>query len=286
MMKYCKTLSRSTWLSAARRGSILLLLILTLVADAVPVRAQEQPPNRAGLVVVLGEGQVITRCVSFAEETITGSELVRRSGLSVVFSAYGGLGYGVCAIAGQGCGAGQDCFCQCRGADCAYWFYSHLNADGSWAVSGVGASSWTLNDGDVDGWVWGDGSTAPPALTFEDVCGSASPVEPMTDSPTPVPPVETAAPATPTPTPTPARVPSSTPSPSPPGSTATVAPSPTKTPMPTETPVPETLPSPTLAPVTQPLGDEASSSFPLAGYIVFGLIALSLLGLLVMRLVE
>jgi hypothetical protein len=37
-------------------------------------------------------------------------------------------------------------------------------------VSGVGASAWEVQDGDVDGWVWGDGSTAPPAVSFAQVC--------------------------------------------------------------------------------------------------------------------
>jgi hypothetical protein len=124
------------------------------------------------LVVVHGDGSVVNVCIAFAEEGISGAELLRRSGLEVTFDAYGGLGYGVCAISDEGCGAGQDCFCQCRGSPCAYWVYSHRRPDGSWAISGTGASGWQVRDGDVDGWVWGDGSTAPPVVTFEQVCPS------------------------------------------------------------------------------------------------------------------
>jgi hypothetical protein len=115
------------------------------------------------------------------------------------------LGYGVCAIEGEGCPAGQDCFCQCRSIPCAYWVYSHRRPDGSWAISGVGASGWEVHDGDVDGWVWGDGSTAPPIVTFEQICpqDADSPVAPtvvseiphsaVTSAPSPSPIVSTAA---------------------------------------------------------------------------------------------
>ncbi len=92
--------------------------LLLLLALALPAQAQEETPHRAGLVVRHGDGRVVTRCVTFSEESISGVELLRRSGLAATFAAYGGLGYGVCVIDGQGCDSG-DCFCQCRGATCA-----------------------------------------------------------------------------------------------------------------------------------------------------------------------
>jgi hypothetical protein len=165
-----------------------LILAAGLVA---PVRAQQSEPHRVGLVVVHGDGSVASACVAFSEEGISGAELLRRSGMEVTLGAYGGLGYGVCAIGDEGCAAGQDCFCQCRSAPCAYWVYSHRNPDGSWAISGSGASGWQVHNGDVDGWVWGDGSTAPPAVTFEQVCpsdmGAALPATPtvVLESPSP-----------------------------------------------------------------------------------------------------
>jgi len=150
---------------------MLIVLIVILAAVLVaPLHAQQPDLHQAGLVVVHGDGSVVSGCVAFSEESISGAELLRRSGLEVTLDAYGGLGYGVCAIGDEGCPAGQDCFCQCRATPCAYWVYSHRHAGGSWAISGVGASTWEVHDGDVDGWVWGDGSTAPPAVDFEQVC--------------------------------------------------------------------------------------------------------------------
>lgn len=150
---------------------VALSLVLTVLL-AAPVGAQQPDPHRAGLVVVHGDGRVISACVTFSEESISGAELLRRSGLDVALTGYGGLGYGVCAIGGEGCPARQDCFCQCRGNPCAYWVYSHRRSDGSWSISGTGASGWQVHDGDVDGWVWGDGSTTPPVVTFDEICPS------------------------------------------------------------------------------------------------------------------
>ena len=180
------------------RLRIALLSLALAAAVAVPTRARQSGPYRAGLVVVHGDWSVVTACVTFTEESISGAELLRRAGQEVTLTAYGGLGYGVCAIGGEGCTEDQDCFCQCRGAPCAYWVYSHRRPDSSWTISGVGASSWQVHDGDVDGWVWGDGSVAPPVVTFEQVCppdvaqpepSIIAPTRPVS-TPTPVPPTE------------------------------------------------------------------------------------------------
>ncbi|NLE44048.1 MAG: hypothetical protein GX620_04955 [Chloroflexi bacterium] len=158
----------------------LALVIFVIVSG---VGAQAPPVNRAGVIIVHGDGSVDARCVEFEEEFITGSELLQRAGVDIVLDAYGGLGYGVCQIDGEGCAAGMDCFCQCRSSPCAYWVYSHLQPDGTWMISGVGASSWHLRHGDVDGWVWGDGSEAPPDdITLDDMCRSESVTPAVTET--------------------------------------------------------------------------------------------------------
>lgn len=168
----------------------LLWALIALAISTVPVSAQQEGPHYAGLVIVHGDGRVITRCVSFSEETISGLDLLRRSGLALTVSPFGGMGYGVCAIDGEGCGEGEACFCQCESAPCRYWVYSHRRPDGSWALSGVGASGRRLADGDVDGWVWGDGSVAPPHLEFSEICPAQKPSPSPLATPS-VPPLET-----------------------------------------------------------------------------------------------
>mgnify|MGYP001142329441 CR=1 FL=1 len=274
-----------------RIGILSLILVAVLAA---PIRAQQPDLHRAGLVVVHGDGNVVSVCVAFAEESISGAELLRRSGLGVVLDAYGGLGYGVCAIGGEGCFVGHDCFCQCRGNPCAYWVYSHRRPDGSWAISGVGASGWQVHNGDVDGWVWGDGSTAPPIVAFEQVClpdsvQSASPiiaVQPATPTTAVQPATPTIAvqPATPT---TAAQPPS-----------LTVTPDPLPTPiLPTDTPqltdpAAPLASQPTISPTSQPTPLPTVTPIHPAeaherdvnpfGYIVFGIVVLGLAGWLTM----
>jgi hypothetical protein len=177
-------------------GNLFLVLLLALTFIQ-PTDADQPEPNRAGLVIVQGDSTVTQKCVEFSEDSITGVELLERAGSELVIGVYGGLGYGVCSIDGEGCAAVKDCFCQCRGSPCAYWVYSHRQPDGSWAVSGVGASSWALHTGDVDGWVWGDGSKAPPQVAFGDICpieteddaagGDSAPAATVTSAPLPTP---------------------------------------------------------------------------------------------------
>ncbi|MGC9346788.1 MAG: hypothetical protein ACP5JG_01510, partial [Anaerolineae bacterium] len=200
--------------------------------------AQDQGPNQAGLVVVHGDGRVVTRCVSFEEPEVTGLALLQRSGLAFLTES-GPMGSTICSLDGEGCPS-SDCFCECKGTPCAYWNYFHRQPDGTWTYSGMGAAVWMIGDGDVDAWVWGDGSQAPAATSFDAICGGA-PVEapPATQSPdagpTPVP--------TSTPTPTPTATPTSTAASKPTAAATSVAPestvSPTVTPSATPTLTPE-----------------------------------------------
>ena len=146
------------------------------------LRAQE--PHRAALVVRMGDGAVETACVSFTEETVTGYDLLVRSGMPLNIDA-SGMGTAVCSINNTGCPA-SDCFCQCTGSDCLYWSYWH-RPNGVWEYSQGGASVSVVVDGAIEGWSWGPGSVSnavpPPDLSFADVCevsATATPVTPGT----------------------------------------------------------------------------------------------------------
>ncbi len=173
-------------------GALLALLLALLPQGAA---AQGEGPHRVGLVVVDAAGGITTRCVPFDGPTLTGRELLEATDLAPRFSAESG-GAILCSLEGVGCPTG-DCFCECTGSPCHYWSYFHRTGEG-WTYAGQGASARRLEPGDVDGWVWGDGSQRPPELTFEELCPPATP--------TPTPPAgetpQTAhAPTTPAPTP-------------------------------------------------------------------------------------
>ncbi len=190
--------------------SVLLIALGTVLAQA-------DDPNKVGLVVVRGSGEVIQQCVEFSDDEISGYELLERSGLDFNADVGSGLGAAVCRIDNEGCTyPEEDCFCQCQGTPCVFWIYWHL-VDGDWQFSQLGAASHNLKDGDVDGWIWGEGSpqsggVRPPPASFEEICGRSSKYATATLTPT----------STPTPTNTP---------------------QPTNTPEPTDPPEPEPTPS-------------------------------------------
>jgi hypothetical protein len=288
---------KNALIARARFGLLILALI---IASITLVRADD--PNQAGLVVVHGDGQVVTRCVSFAEEEIDGLALLERSGLDLNIEVGGLVGSTVCRIDEEGCTyPAESCFCRCQGSPCTFWTY-WLPQDGDWAFSNLGASDTRVRHGDVQGWVWGESSpggqgATPPDISFSEICAlpatatstsippTATPTEPPpptlslptataspttapspTATPTPVPPTAT---ATATPVPPTGTPPPPTPTePVPP--TSTVTPPPTQTVTPTATPVPPTVtphPSPTLtivAPTQLPPTDTPALITPTA----------------------
>ena len=127
----------------------------TLAADCSSTWGAE---HKAVLIVQFGAGQSQQMTIAFGEETLSGLDLLTRSGLKLSM-----WGSAVCRIEAQGCAYPlEPCFCQCRGAPCAYWSYWHWQA-GRWVYSPVGAASHQVHDGDIEGWAWSDGQ--PPSVT-------------------------------------------------------------------------------------------------------------------------
>jgi len=198
-----------------RRAILILFLLAALfvLAGTSAAHAQEAV-HRAGLVIRFPNGDVQKVCVSFGEASITGEQLLQRSGLTMIIDYNAGLGGAVCSINNQGCAFPvQDCFCQCQGTQCEYWAYYHW-IDGAWQYSQVGASSYQVTDGALEGWSWGPGSfgasgTQPPQVAFQDVCAA-----PATATSTATPTATATATLVPTATPSPtATIPQSQPSP-------------------------------------------------------------------------
>lgn len=194
-------LALGRWLSRTRRAVIQLLGLVSLLGLLSLAAAQADGPNRVGLVVANGDA-VVTRCIEFSEEEISGYEVLERSGLDLNVDVSSGMGAAICRIDGTGCTYPQEeCFCQCQGSPCRFWIYWHWD-DGDWRFSGLGASKYDVHDGDVEGWVWGEGSPntggdQPPRLAFEEICA-----EPPTATSTPTPRPTDIATSTPIPEPT------------------------------------------------------------------------------------
>jgi hypothetical protein len=151
-----------------RLGSLVAVVLFAILAGSF-VAGEEL--HHAGLVVRHGDGRLIYAYVAFPEESISGVELLRRSGISLVTIGFGGLGEGVCTIDGEGCPA-SDCrkrVCQGSGEDAPFWQYFRQRSPGEWVSLSLGASATKVRDGDVDGWSWTGHDPALPPLTISDV---------------------------------------------------------------------------------------------------------------------
>jgi hypothetical protein len=158
-----------------RSPKVTYVIIFATLLLLAPQTAHAQENGRAGLVVVAGEGEAITRCIALDQPSMSGERLLTLSGLDVVSDPQSSMGATVCRIEGVGCNhPAEDCFCKCKGASCTYWSYWRLSESGEWGYSSQGATGSKVTSGTVEGWVWGDGSSGeapePPALTFAAIC--------------------------------------------------------------------------------------------------------------------
>ena len=162
---------------------ILMAIALGSFVFSSSREAGAQTPNRAAVTVSFGEGQTANYCIEFTEDEISGIDLLRRTGLSLV-TIGGGMGAGVCKVNDTGCNDPNNCFCQCSGGNCNYWAYYELDG-GQWKYAAQGASLRKVHNGGVDGWAWGAGGAGsgaqPPLISFDQVCAPPA-------SPTPLPP--------------------------------------------------------------------------------------------------
>lgn len=245
------------------RRLIALLCLLALGLTISPGYSHAQSTNKAGIVIQFPDGNTQTYCLEFESDTITGLDLLLKTGLEVKVEAQG-LGALICSIGATGCDyPAQTCVCQSYGPGGVYWTYHHL-VQGRWRASITGAGTYKVKPGDVEGWAWSSGSP-PPVYTFNQLCQVAEPPTPTPQPPAPptstpeppLPPTNTSTPQPPTPT--------STPKPQPPTSTpqatrapqiTTPEPSPhTSTPIPPDiaaTPTETRMPTATLTSTAEP----------------------------------
>lgn len=159
--------------------------------------------QRAGLAIFYGGDTFFTKCISFTEESITGLDLLKSSGLSVETATNPTQGTAICKIDDTG-SPSSDCFSSMPD----YWSYWQMGNNG-WEYSATGSDKSKVVDGTVNAWYWGTGDQ-PPAITFQNICEGVAFVLPTSIPTVPVATVTsepattaTSAPSSTTPTPTP-----------------------------------------------------------------------------------
>lgn len=147
----------------------LAIALLAALLMGRPVAGQEL--HHAGIIVRHGDGRLTYAYVAFPEDSISGLELLKRSGIPLVTVSFGGLGEGVCSLESEGCPA-SECrqrVCQGPGDESPYWRYFRQKAPGDWVALALGVSSTKVHDGDVDGWSWTPKDANLPATTIDDI---------------------------------------------------------------------------------------------------------------------
>ena len=146
------------------------------VGPSVAGCAQAASVHHAALVVEHGGGTtIVTRCVAFTGDSITGDQLLAGSGVEY---ATGYSGDAVCQIDYEP--PNGQVPPGCWTASSPYWAISVSRGGGSWTTSSLGISSQTLRDGDAEGFRYEGQSDYSVPPSPRGVC-------PPVASPTPVP---------------------------------------------------------------------------------------------------
>lgn len=162
-------------------------VVVAGVALIAPPRAPLHPTcvnaealHHAAVVIEHSDGSVITRCVGFDVDSVTGEDLLTSSGIEWEQPGdYGGMGAEVCQIDNEPATYPAGCWTSTS----RYWAFYAATDGGGWQYSrGEGASSRRFRDGDAAGFHYqpqGPMDLYPPS--FEGVCVASAP------SPTPGP---------------------------------------------------------------------------------------------------
>lgn len=162
---------------------------LALGAAGLALPACAETLNRAGEVIHFSPADERHQCVAFAGDQkagdrsgISGMALLKSTGLEVITKSYGSMGEFVCKIDDVGSDVSD-----CPAKDGSYWAYFHLSQSGTWTSSNVGASSYRVHDGEVEGWSWQPlaKGTAPFPTSFGAICPGAAPESSPSPSPSP-----------------------------------------------------------------------------------------------------
>jgi len=242
------------------------LWLATPGSAARPTCAFAAGVHHVAVVVEHGSGAVLTECVAFSTDQVTGAQVMQLSGIEYATASYGGLGKAVCQVDREPASYPPSCWT----ATSPYWAMYVSRSGGTWAVSNQGVSSQEFHDGDALGWHYvpqsGAGGGPPPSPAG--VCSSGGPV-----------PAPTISGATPPPAAT--KPPPSTPTIAAPGGVAAVA-SPTA-PAATESPA-SPSPSATSSPGRSLAGKPPSGEALNLGWAAAALAIGSLAGLLLLQL--
>ncbi len=147
------------------------------VGPAEPLCVQAASAYHAGIVVELGNGQVVRQCVGFNTSTITALSVLQGSGIEYATASYGGLGEAVCQIDDE-----PASYTACLPSSGSYWVFFVSRGGGAWTSSPQGVSVETVGDGDDVGFRYDPLAGAdPPPVSPAGTCATSTPTPSRTD---------------------------------------------------------------------------------------------------------
>ena len=153
--------------------TVLRALFLVLLAVVCPLSSSGKTPSlhSAGIYIDFGNGEQTLIVVPFAEDSISSVELLERSDVPLLTIEFGALGDAVCMIETTGCdvSACRRSLCQDGGGNSPFWQFLEKGSDGSWIASPFGASTSTVENGDIDAWVWTGTTPNLPSVTIDEL---------------------------------------------------------------------------------------------------------------------
>ena len=131
-------------------------------------------PHHVALVVELGDGESVGRCVGFNASSISGEEVLQASGLEYATQGYGSLGQAVCQVDEE-----PAAYSTCLPSSGSYWALFTSRAGGAWQAGDVGISSLDFANGDAEGLRYdpetGPDPAPPPPAGVCAASGSSAP---------------------------------------------------------------------------------------------------------------
>ncbi len=148
----------------------------TGVVPSVGGCAQASGVHHAALVAQHGDGRVVTACVSFGTDSITGDELLTAAKAQGVESQTlgsndSGYGKSVCQIDYEPTQYPSTCW----SGNSPYWALFVSRSGGAWTESSLGISSQTFRDGDAEGFRYEGQSDGSPPASPRGVCPVTTP---------------------------------------------------------------------------------------------------------------
>ena len=150
------------------------LLFAALASFAIGTGVFAPPASagfgKAGVVVVHGNGQVITECVRLTKSQISGFRLLKNSSFLFQAATFS-FGHGICWLDGEGVATTDTS--SCFPSSGPTWGYFTQDKGGSGpASSDVGSDDRTVTRGSIDYWVFGNyPQSTPQKLTLRSICG-------------------------------------------------------------------------------------------------------------------